>query len=82
MIFNNQIKSGLLLSLPVKTFLKSVNIWRSNAQKDELCRALSSHCGGQAHKVHDTTTFLPVTLPDIHRLKKFTGRLSNKPFLI
>ena len=34
-------------------------------------------------KVHDTTTFLLVTLPDIHRFKKiFTDRLSNKPFLI
>jgi len=38
---------------------------------------------GQAHKMHDTITFLFVTLPNIHRFKKkFTLRLSNKPFLI
>jgi len=24
-------------------------------------------CGGQTHKVHETTTFLVVTLPNIHR---------------
>ena len=34
-------------------------------------------------KVHETITFLLVTLPNIHRfLKCFTHRLSNKPFLI
>ena len=34
-------------------------------------------------EVHETTTFLFVTLPNIHRLKVFfTYRLSNKPFLI
>jgi len=39
--------------------------------------------GGKAHKVHETTTFLLVTLPNIHRLNFFfTDRLSNKPFLI
>jgi len=33
--------------------------------------------------VHETTTLLLVTLPNIHRLKKFfTRTLSNKPFLI
>jgi len=33
--------------------------------------------------VHETTTLLLVTLPNIHRFKKvFTHRLSNKPFLI
>jgi len=31
-------------------------------------------------KVHETTTFLLVTLPDIHRFKKFfTDRLNNIP---
>jgi len=29
---NNQIKTGLLLSLPVKKFLKSVNAWQSYQQ--------------------------------------------------
>ena len=37
-----QIKQGLLLSLPVKTNLKSVNIWHSYGQKCGLCLALSS----------------------------------------
>ena len=32
--------------------------------------------------MHETTTVLLVTLPNIHRLKKFTRRLSNEPFLI
>ena len=38
-------------------------------------------CGGQAHKVHETITLF-ANLPNIHRLKKFTDRLSNKPFLM
>jgi len=34
-------------------------------------------------KVHESITFLLVTLPNIHQFKKkFTDRLSNKPFLI
>jgi len=36
----------------------------------------------KTEKVHEKTTFLPVTFPNIHRLKKLTDRLSNKPFLI
>ena len=36
----------------------------------------------QASKVHETTTLLLVTFPNIHRFKKFTRTLSNKPFLI
>jgi len=32
--------------------------------------------------VHNTTTFFLVTLPNIHRFKNITARLSNKPFLI
>ena len=32
-VVSNQIKKGLLLSLRVKTILKSVNIWRSYKQK-------------------------------------------------
>ena len=39
-------------------------------------------CVGEARKVHETTTLLLVTLPNIDRLKKFTRTLSNKPFLI
>jgi len=33
-------------------------------------------------KVHETITFLFVTLPNIYRFKKITDTLSNKPFLI
>ena len=32
-VFNNQIKKGLLLSLRVKNFLQSVNIWQSYKQE-------------------------------------------------
>jgi len=39
-------------------------------------------CGGQTHKPHETATFLLATLTKIHRLKKITGTLSNKRFLI
>jgi len=41
-VCHNLIKKGLLLSLPVKTSLKSVNIWHSYRQKGGLCCALSS----------------------------------------
>jgi len=39
-------------------------------------------CDGQVRKVHETTTLLLVTLPNIHRFKKITYTLSSKPFLI
>ena len=39
-------------------------------------------CVGQARKVHETTTLLLVTLPSIHRFKKFIHTRNNKPFLI
>ena len=35
-IFNNQIKKGLLLSMPVKEVLKSVNMWHSYGQKGRV----------------------------------------------
>jgi len=34
-IFNNQIKKDLLLSMPVKEVLKSVNMWHSTGKKVE-----------------------------------------------
>jgi len=39
-----------------------------------LSRALSSSFSsvGQVHKVHETTTLLLVTLPNIHQFKKIT----------
>ena len=39
-------------------------------------------CGGQVHELHEMTTFFFASLPNIHRIKKITGRLSNKPFLV
>jgi len=63
-----------------------MNIWHSYGQKGGLFCALSVTfsnmvASGQAHEVHKR--FLLVTLPNIHRFNKnFTGRLSNKPFLI
>jgi len=32
-VLNNQVKKGLLLSLSVKFFFKSVNIWQSHKQE-------------------------------------------------
>jgi len=82
-VVNNQIKKGLLLSLTVKK-IKSVNIWQSYKQESD-CLAhflrLLAVCW-PARKVHETTTLLLVTLPNIHRFKKITHTLSNKPFLI
>jgi len=34
-VVNNQIKEDLLLSLSVKTFLKTVNIWQSYKQEHD-----------------------------------------------
>ena len=48
---------------------------------NRFLRAWPTHCS-KTEKVHETITFLLVTLPNIHRLKKFTHRLSNKPLLI
>jgi len=44
-----------------------------------LSRALSSSFSsvGQVHKVHETTTLLLVTLPNIHQFKKKSLKLSN-----
>ena len=64
-----------------KFFFKSVNIWQSYMQE----RGCLMHFMRLAtrllkmKKVHETTTFLLVTLPNIHR---FNDRLSNKPVLI
>ena len=63
-VVNNQINNDLLLSLSVKKYLKSVNIWQSCTQERgcpvhyvRLCTAKSAH---------ETTMFLLVTLPNIH----------------
>jgi len=85
-MFNNQVTKGLLLSLSVKKVLKSVNIWHSYGQKDTVdCVVhflLLLAVWWPSAQVHETTTFLLVTLPKFTDFKNFTGRLSNKPFLI
>jgi len=44
-VVNKQIKKGLLLSLTVKIFLKSVNIWRSCKSMGVSCTCvLGQHC--------------------------------------
>jgi len=60
-----------------KTFFKSENIWQSY-KKERDCLV---HCY-QMKKVHETITFLLVTLPVFSNLKIITDRLSNKSFLI
>jgi len=55
----------------MKKFLKSVNIAHSYGQKGGRIMSCIffdfQQCGGQAHKVHETTTFLLVTFA-IHSL--------------
>jgi len=80
-IFNNHIKKSLLLSLPV-IFLNRWIFGIVTGKKVDCVMHLQQ-CGGQTHKVHETTTFLLVTLPNVHRCKKIlTGRRSNTLFLI
>jgi len=81
---NYQIKKGLLLSLPVKSFL---NRWIFGTVASKKVVVSCSLCAWPPHckktkKVHDTIHLLPVTVPNIHWLKKFTGWLSDKPFLL
>ena len=59
-IVNNLIKKVLLLSLSVKKCLKSVNIF-AKLQARMGSFFVFYRCGGQVHKVHETTTFLCVT---------------------
>jgi len=81
-IVNNHIKKGLLLSLPVKKVLKSVNIWPSYKQEG----------GCLVHFVRRANTPLKVEESARHNSpfarnnakyspKKFTGRLNTKPLL-
>ena len=58
------------------------NVTRQNVIVSCTC-ALGQHTAKRRKKVHDTITFLLVTLPNIQRLNFFfTHRLNNKPFLI
>ena len=68
-VVNNKIKKGSLLSLRVKKFLKSMNIWQSYKQERDcfvhFLRLLAVRW--PSAPVHETITFLLVTLPNIHR---------------
>jgi len=85
-IISNQIKPCLLLSLPVKTFLKSVNIWQRYGQNGELCLALSSTfisvVASRTKSARDNLVPSCNFAKYSQIKKKFTGRLSNKPFLL
>ena len=65
----NQIKKGLLLSLWVTKFLKSVNIWQSYKQERDCIVhvACLANTPINKKKVHETITFLLVILTNIHR---------------
>jgi len=74
----------MFIAESVSEKIKSVNIWQSyNQKRDCLVHFLRllALCW-QARTVHETTTLLLVTLPNVHRLKKITHKLCNKPFLI
>jgi len=65
-VVNNQITKNLLLSMPVKQFLKSLNIWQSYKQEDGCLvhfLRLLQQCTGQAHKVHKTQDVLACNFP-------------------
>ena len=78
------------------TKLRKVYCYKSGSEKNKIGEYLAkvtsknvvvlcTLCAWLPHwyEVHETTTFLPVTLPNIHRFKTFfTVRLSNKPLLI
>jgi len=67
-VVNNRIKKRLLLIVQVKFFFKSVNIYQSYKQECD-CFVHFSHllavCWPSA-QVHETITFLLLTLPNIH----------------
>jgi len=75
-------KKCLLLSLSV--FLNGEYLAKSQGRR-WLYRALCEPghlINKKTKKVHETTTFLIVTMANIHRFKKITDRISNKPFLM
>jgi len=68
--------------------LKSVNIWHSYGQKGGLCCALSSTSSSVVAAARDnhllSCNFTKYSYTEIFTdfKKKFTDRLSNRPFLI
>ena len=86
-VFNNQIKKGLLLSLRVKNFLQSVNIWQSYKQERD-CLVHFARLANTLLKDEESArdSHVPACTfakPNIYRFKKnCTRSLSNKPFLI
>ena len=78
------IKKGLLLSVRVKK-IKSVNNWQSYKQ-ERGCLVHFARLANtllKAKKVHETITFLLVTLSNIHQFYHFfTHRLNDKHFFI
>jgi len=64
-ICSNQIKQGLLLSLTVERFLKSVNIWHSYGEKVDCVMDFL-----RLLPVWWPTIFLVVTLTNIQRFLK------------
>jgi len=72
-VVNNQIKKGLLLSLRVKRFLKSVNIWQIFGffKQERGCLihfvCLANTLLKDEESARENRAFLLVTLPNIHR---------------
>jgi len=81
---NNHIKKGLLLSLWVKFFYNRWIFGKVTSKSVVVTctlRTWPTYCW-KTKKVHETITFLLVTLPNIYQLKNFHARHSNKLFLI
>ena len=68
---NIQINSGLLLSLSVNFLNRQIFDKVTGKNVIALCTFIVLQpCFGQAHKVHETSMLLVVTLTNIHRFKK------------
>jgi len=57
-------------------------MWQSYKQERGCLMHFARLANYALLKDEESITFLLVTLPNIYRLKKFTDRVSNKPFLI
>jgi len=66
----------------VSEFFKNrwIGLFDKFTSKNVVVSCTFLQCAGQVRIVHETTTFLLVTLPNIHRFF-FTGKVNNKPFL-
>ena len=82
-VVNYHIKKGLLLSLRMKKLSTGEYLANKLTSKHVIVSCaffVFQQSVGQARKVHETTTLLFVTLPNIHRLKRtFHSQTAKRP---